>query len=75
MRYTGEGTGDGVVIFRIAPGTTKEALKILLQQAQELSKAHSTKSRVYRTNWKDFHNRNNNKTSIRKPRNNQKKLF
>lgn len=54
-KYTGEGIGKGVVILRIKEDTPFKERQLLEKARGAMAKANSSKSRIYRRNWSEYH--------------------
>ena len=60
--YRGEiGVGQGVIVLKLPQNPDPYREKEARKQQDTLAKAHSTKSRVYRRNWADYHRRKQTK--------------
>ena len=56
--YKGDiGVGKGVILLKLPNNPDKQKETEARKQQNILSKAHSTKSKVYTRNWKEFHKR------------------
>lgn len=53
--FIGSGTGKGVVVLRVPANTPISEKNAAIKDAQVLAKSHSSKSRVYRVNWAEYH--------------------